>query len=135
MCDQHEGMSRRSALRVGATAVAAVALLASGQHAWADGTGAGEDGAPADDPYWQAKTPQLRSLAAASDVETSYNGWSVGTPASAIGVVTTTVPGTSITIPVRSGDVATVLIYVAGRFHREVEALRSGQVWGYSYRK
>ncbi len=135
MCDQHEGTTRRTALRAAATVATSLALLGPGLPAWADDSAAGADGPSADDPYMLSKTAQLRSLAAAADVETSYNGWPVGTPASAIGVANATVPGTSIVLPVRSGDVTTVLMYVADRFNREVETLRSGQCWGYDYRK
>jgi hypothetical protein len=107
---------------------------------YADSTGAGEDGAPAGDPRFKQKfdasssgaSGGMTTLAAA---ETSYNGWPVGTPGSSIGIVSYYAPNTSILIPVKSGDVATVLMYVAGRFNSEVEALRAGQVWGYDYRK
>ena len=46
-----------------------------------------------------------------------------------------TIPGTSLSIQVKSGDVATVLTHLAARFHAEVETLRAGQVGGYSYRR
>lgn len=36
---------------------------------------------------------------------------------------------------VRTGDVATVLFYVAEQFHRRVEPLVAGWCWGYSYRQ
>ena len=73
--------------------------------------------------------------AEAVGADTSYNGWTVGTPASAIGVVTHAVPGSTATLAVRSGDVATVLIYFAGRFNAEVEALIPSQCGGYEYRR
>ena len=94
----------------------------------------GDCGPLPDDPHFVGRLGAARTLAADAG-ETSYNGWPVGTPASAIGVANYTVPGTSVVLPVKSGDVATVLMYVAGRFNREVEALRSGQCWGYDYRK
>ena len=58
----------------------------------------------------------------------------MGTPGSVIGVQSYTVPGTSIVLQVRSGDVATVLIYIAQRFNAEVETLLRGQCGGYDYR-
>lgn len=46
------------------------------------------------------------------------------------------VPGTDVPIlgGIAVGNVATVLYYVAARFHREVEPLRKGACWGYNYR-
>lgn len=38
-------------------------------------------------------------------------------------------------VSVRKGDVATVLVYVAKRFHSEVEKLKWPGVWGYAERK
>ncbi|ACV80467.1 hypothetical protein Namu_4178 [Nakamurella multipartita DSM 44233] len=137
MCEHHESMSRRSLLRTGA-AVAAIGLygaLGAGTAGAAPvAGGAGACGAPADDPHFASRVGAVQRMSVAAAVETSYNGWSVGTPASAIGVANYVVPGTSISIPVRS-DVATVLIHLADRFNREVEGLRSGQVWGYDYRR
>ncbi len=126
-------------MRAGAAIAAAGAVSPGG---WANpalalastAPAAGACGPTADDPHFAGRVGAARTFAAAA-TETSYNGWPVGTPASAIGVANFTVPGTSIQIPVRSGDVATVLMYVAGRFNREVEGLRSGQCWGYDYRK
>lgn len=130
------GVNRRTVLRAGAVAAGVgLAGLGTKQPAFADATGAGEDGAPAGDPVFREKFSAAQQLSAATDVETSYNEWPVGTPASAIGVATNVVPGTSISLPVKSGDVATVLIHLADRFNREVEGLRSGQCWGYDYRK
>jgi hypothetical protein len=53
------------------------------------------------------------------------------------GLDTSPVPGTDITLPqgVRRGDVATVLLFVAERFHHTVEPLHAHQCWGYAYRK
>ena len=72
--------------------------------------------------------------AAVPTAPTSYNGWTVGTPGSVIGIANYTVPGTSVVLPIRSGDVTTVLGYVARRFNAEVEPLVKGQCWGYDYR-
>lgn len=129
--------SRRVLLQAGALTVG-VTLLGAGGIAAAsapapgggvDGTGAGADGAPP-----PPGTPQNRLLAAAPNAPTSYNGWTVGTPASVIGVSNYAVPGSSVVLPIRSGDVTTVLGYVAERFNAEVEPLQKGQCWGYDYR-
>lgn len=67
----------------------------------------------------------------------SQNGWPASPDKSAIGIVRVVVPGTDIDFPqgVKSGDVATVLMYVAEQFHKTVEALVDGWCWGYNYRK
>lgn len=64
---------------------------------------------------------------------TSYcqNGWPV------VGrdkIASYRVPGTSVSLPVRRGDVATVLIHVAHRFNNEVQPLKKGWCWGYAVR-
>lgn len=65
--------------------------------------------------------------------ETSQNGWPVlHRPTSKI--ATYTVNGTDQRLPVRVGDVATVLLYVAERWHNEVEPLHTGWCWGYADR-
>ena len=135
-----QGISRRRVMQLGTASLGAVVLgSAFSTAAHADSNGAGEDGAPAGDPRFQEKF--AASMASSSGMttlaagETSYNGWPVGTPAAAIGVGSYYAPGSSVLIPVRSGPVGTVLMYVAGRFNAEVEPLRAGQVWGYDYRK
>ncbi|GAA2605491.1 M15 family metallopeptidase [Paractinoplanes durhamensis] len=67
----------------------------------------------------------------------SQNGWVAGTVRKLGGLDTSPVPGTTIRLPqgVRRGDVATVLLHVAGQFHRTVEPLHAGQCWGYAYRR
>ena len=112
---------------LGARGATATAALAPGGGA--DGTGAGADGAPP-----PPGSPTNRLLAAVPTGPTSYNGWTVGTPGSAIGILNYTVPGTSVVLPIRSGDVTTVLGYVAKRFNAEVEPILKGQCWGYDYR-
>ncbi len=128
------GMSRRGLLRAASVAVPAALLgAAGGGAAWAarsDDHGA--DGAPAGDERFADAFEQSAQLEAAA-VETSYNGWQVGTPASAIDVTAQAIPGTSLRIEVKSGDVGTVLTYLAARFHAEVEPLRLAG--GYSYRR
>jgi len=127
--------SRRRVLQAGAVLGAGWLGLASPLHAYALAPtltlsdAAGADGRP---PEPGVVVP--RALAADPAGDTSYNGWPVGSPGSVIGVQNFTVPGTSIVLPIRSGDVATVLLYVARRFDSEVETLLSGQCWGYSYR-
>jgi hypothetical protein len=135
MCDHHAGISRRNVFRAGAAAATiGVTGLALPSLAFASRAPVtGECGPLPDDPHFAGRTGAARTLAV--EAASSYNGWPVGTPASTIGVANHTVENTSIVLPVKSGDVATVLMYVAGRFNREVQALRSGQCWGYGYRK
>lgn len=65
---------------------------------------------------------------------TSQNGYTV--PLTAAGKALTihyySLPGG--TIGLRKGDAALVLLYVANRFHHEVEALRWPGVWGFAVR-
>ena len=135
MCEHHTGMSRRNVFRAGAVAALGAAGLAVPVAAAAGpAAAAGECGPLPDDPHFRARTGAARVMALDA-AETSYNGWPVGYPGSTIGIGTYTVEGTSIRLQVRSGDVATVLMYLAGRFNREVEALRAGYCGGYEYRK
>jgi hypothetical protein len=136
MCEHHSGVSRRNVFRAGAavTALGLAGLAMPSVALAARAPSTGECGPLPDDPHFAGRFSAARTFALDA-AETSYNGWPVGTPASAIGVANYTVPGTSIVIPVKSGDVATVLMYVAGRFNVEVEPLRAGQCWGYDYRK
>ena len=129
--------SRRRLLQAGALTVGVGLLGARGTAiagapapgGGADGTGAGADGAPP-----APGAPLNRLLAAEPTQPTSYNGWTVGTPGSTIGIVNYAVPGTSVVLPLRSGDVTTILGYVARRFNAEVEPILNGQCWGYDYR-
>ncbi len=133
--DQSSDLSRRRLVRLGAASVAAAVLgtaLGPAAHAGSDGSGA--DGAPAGDT--RATQRRASPLATANALQlTSYNGWAVSPSASAIGIMPYYVPGTAIPVLVKSGDVATVLMYVAGQFNRQVEQLRPGQVGGYEYRR
>lgn len=134
---QHKHVSsRRQVLKAGVATLGAgmlgihgTVIAAAAPGGGIDGTGAGADGAPP-----PPDAPQARTLAAEPAERTSYNGWSVGTPGSVIGIQNFTVPGTSVVLPIRAGDVANVLTYVAQRFNAEVEPILSGQCWGYSYR-
>jgi hypothetical protein len=121
--------SRRHLLQGCAVAVGAGLLGLHGDvFALADDPGAGGDGAPP-----PPGTPNISPLAGPSG-GTSYNGWPVGSPGSVIGVQNFVVSGTSVVLPIKSGDVATVLRYVAQRFNAEVETLEGWQCWGYDYR-
>lgn len=60
----------------------------------------------------------------------SQNGWRANDRSL---VASYAIPGGKIAL--RKGDVATVLVYVANRFHSEVEPLKWPGVWGYAERK
>lgn len=64
----------------------------------------------------------------------SQNGWPASRDREAIGVRPFAVHGVAFPGGVKSGDVATVLAYVADQFHRRVEPLVSGWCWGHAYR-
>jgi hypothetical protein len=70
----------------------------------------------------------------AAACQCSQNGWPASTDPAAIGVRAFTVPGSSVSLKVKAGDVSTVLLYVASRFHDEVEPLKQSTSAGYSYR-
>ncbi|HYN71103.1 MAG TPA: M15 family metallopeptidase, partial [Nakamurella sp.] len=126
--------TRRQMLQACAVVVGAGLLAAPGTRVASalaaddPGTGAGADGAPG-----PPGAPRMGILALPAG-GTSYNDWPVGTPASAIGVQNFVVPGTTVTLPIKAGDVSTILLYVAKRFNGEVETLEGWQCWGYSYR-
>lgn len=66
---------------------------------------------------------------------TAQNGWAASANKLAIGVDSNfNVEGVRFPGGVKSGDVATVLGYVAEQFHRRVEPLVDGWCWGHSYR-
>lgn len=50
-------------------------------------------------------------------------------------IVTMTVPGTNVRIPVRRGPCGDLLMWAAARWHREVEPLVEGTCWGYAFRE
>ena len=143
MCEHHSGVSRRNVFRAGALAAGTIGMAGLAMRSTAFAaieTEPGACGPTADDPHFAQRmrvsaAPEAQLFAAQAAVETSYNGWPVGAPAASIGVANYTVPGTSVVLPVKSGDVATVLMYVASRFNGEVEGLDSRQCWGYGYRK
>lgn len=68
-------------------------------------------------------------------METSYNGWPASADPQAIGIdASFSQRGVSFPGGVKAGDVATVLGYVIGRIHDEVEQLHDGWCWGYNFR-
>lgn len=68
---------------------------------------------------------------------TSQNGWPASTNKTAIGIVDAVCPNSDVNFPqgVKSGDVKTVLMYVADQFNKTVEPLVAGHCWGYDYKK
>ncbi|HUQ58913.1 M15 family metallopeptidase [Lentzea sp.] len=64
------------------------------------------------------------ALAAAPAASTSANGW----PLRHKDIAQFKVEGSGAVVALRSGDVATVLLHVARRFHYEVAPLRPGQI-------
>ena len=134
-------LTRRRLLQLGGTAAgAAVLLAAGGGQAGAiaptdtppDG-GFLSDGAPSTDPDFGGR-PGVASPNAAG-VLRSYNGWPIGTPGSTIGIKTYPIPGSTVKMDIKSGDVSTVFVYLAQRYNAEVEKLIAGQSGGYEYRK
>ncbi len=135
-------LSRRRALQFGALTAGATLLGFSGGGVAIAGPvppdadeAVGADGAPAGDTRFTRRFAAARETLNSAAM-TSYNDWPVGSPASTIGVSWYTVPGTSPTVylQVRSGDVATVMMYVASRFNAEVEYLVDDYSSAYSYR-
>lgn len=49
-------------------------------------------------------------------------------------IATMTAPGTNVQFPVRKGPCGALLMWAAGRWHREVEPLIAGTCWGYAER-
>ncbi len=123
--------SRRRLIQLGALSVGGLLLGATAATASTPVIpGAGQDGASAGDPHLRSQMTPMTTVAAPA----SYNGWPVGDPGSVIGVGTYTVTNTTVQIPVKSGDVAWVLMALAARFNAEVEALQGWETWGYDYR-
>lgn len=63
----------------------------------------------------------------------SQNGWTA--PGRSV-IATYTVPGTTLRIPLRTGDVSVILLDFLARYHREVESLYHSpqDLWGYADR-
>jgi hypothetical protein len=75
------------------------------------------------------RDPQVwAALTGGEPMATSQNGWPVATAGQQD---TSTVAGVTFPNGVLRGDVATVLHYVARRFHAEVEPLHAGWCWGW----
>lgn len=67
---------------------------------------------------------------------TSQNGWPASSDKASIGINSSfSVAGVTFPGGVKSGDVSTVLGYVANQFHDRVEPLVSGWCWGYTYKE
>lgn len=67
---------------------------------------------------------------------TSQNGWPASSDKNAIGIYSGfTACGVTFPGGVKSGDVDTVLEYVATQFHLRVEALVPGWCWGYTWKQ
>ncbi|MEU6862166.1 hypothetical protein ABZ924_02620 [Streptomyces sp. NPDC046876] len=76
------------------------------------------------------------AVAAPKPSETKPSTWSGGKTANGWPVVKTVpthlIEGSSVSVPVLDGDVATILLHLARRFHYEVDSLRQGEVTGHS---
>ncbi len=68
-----------------------------------------------------------------AEVVRSQNGWSA--PGRSV-IATYTVPGTTLRIPLRTGDVSVILLEYLRRYHLEVESLynQPQDLWGYADR-
>ena len=75
----------------------------------------------------------VAATATAASAATSQNGWPAGST-SQIPIVSLAVGAATFPAGVRSGQVHTILGYVARRFNNEVEALVKGWCWGHNYR-
>lgn len=64
--------------------------------------------------------------------EYSANGYTAGDLSL---IVSVTVPGTNVVLPVRKGSPGALLIAAAARWHREVEPLVVPGCWGYAFRE
>lgn len=131
VCETLNGSSttRRKLLQLGALSVGGLLLGATA----ASGSGPALPGPGQDGRIPPASSRSTKPLSLPAG-PTSYNGWPVGTPGYLIGIQDYTVTNTSVQIPVKSGDVAWVLMALAARFHNEVEALQGWETWGYDYR-
>lgn len=126
-------LSRRAVLGGAAIGIATLALTGAGSTALAAADGFGADGSGDPTPP-QVLPGESPSPAAGS---TSQNRWpvpAVNDPA-AIGVVSTLVPGTSVSLALVQGAVTTVLGHLASQFHRTVEPLVGTQTGGFSWRE
>lgn len=158
MCQDHASTtpSRRLVLQGalgGAAAAALTGLRAGSARAQTapgaplgDGSGDLEDH-PSRRPVPAGRTSSTAAVASPSAVSgtaaaanttpyyASQNGWDVPTTNSsaAINIATYPLPGTGVSLSVKSGDVATVLVHVAQRFAATVQVLNAN-CGGYSWR-
>ncbi|MGC0208464.1 hypothetical protein [Streptomyces levis] len=106
--------SRRGVLRtgLGLTTAAGLTTLAVPSSASASTRAAAADGPPAD--------------------PTSANGWPMERQADTAGAIwTRKVAGSSVSVALRIGEVATVLVHVIRRYHYEIDTLVDGEVIGF----
>ncbi len=80
-------------------------------------------------------TSTTAAEAAAASVDASQNGWPVSPDPTAIGCRVYPIAGSDASLQLRSGDVATVMLYVATRLHREIEPLVRSYTAAHSFRK
>lgn len=83
-----------------------------------------------------APAPASASVRAAEDAPrpqpTSANGWPMETQADASGTIwTRQVPGSSVSVALRLGEAAIVLVHVIRRYHYEIDTLVDGEVIGF----
>ncbi|MFD8858004.1 hypothetical protein [Streptomyces vinaceus] len=104
------GLPRRRFVAAASGAAGAVAL-------WSFGSGTAA----------AAPKPKPGNEPAAWKGKNTANGWPVVTSAPAH-----LIEGSSVSVAVLDGDVATILLHVARRFHYEVDSLRQGEVTGHS---
>lgn len=117
-----QGPSRRRML-------ASLGLVAGGAAvAVAGPVGSAHAAAPAAPAETDPAVPAPRTWTKA----TTQNGWPVVSAGAGGGYTNLRIEGTSAVVALRPGDAATVLEYVARRFHYEVRALKSGDVFGWT---
>ncbi|MFF1375696.1 hypothetical protein [Streptomyces sp. NPDC058308] len=118
-------MPRRSILRAGAACAATAGFPATALPATAlPARVPPSDTGPADTPTRPGGRPGKGRL--------SENGWPVEEGADRGGAIwTRPVPGSPLSVPLRLGDVSTVLVHVVRRYHYEIDSLRPDEVMGF----
>lgn len=118
--------TRRSVLTAGTGVLAGTALSGWAGQVPAMAAGKGRTVKPTrpSTPTDEDPTPKKTPLSA--------NGWATEAKADDGGTIwSRAVNGSDLTVQVRTGDVAAVLLYVVRRFHYEIDALRTGDVVGF----